>query len=41
MTAINVLASQAKCINLCKNLRTGVVKCCANWDREVLCIHLL
>jgi hypothetical protein len=30
MASINVLASQAKCINLCKNLRTEVVKCCAN-----------
>jgi len=30
MAPIKVLASQAKSINLYKNLRTEVMKCCAN-----------
>jgi hypothetical protein len=30
MACINLLASQAKSINLCKNLRTKDMNCCAN-----------
>jgi hypothetical protein len=37
-TPIKVLASQGKSINLYKNLRTKVMKCCANVYLNLLCL---
>ena len=38
MAPIKILASQAKYINLYENMRTKIMKCCANmcFDRQCL-----